>query len=127
MDIIPQLIVNALITGSIYALASSGLALTYGLLRVLNFAHGHLMMSGVYIFYWGHVILGLNILNSALLTLIASSILAIVVFRIFVFPFSRLSIVLTLVTTLALSNILESLVSMTFGVNVKSLTSSSAI
>ena len=43
MEILPQLLVNALIAGSIYALASSGLSLAYGLLRVLNFAHGHLM------------------------------------------------------------------------------------
>ena len=48
LDILPQLLLNALITGSIYALASSGLALTYGLLRILNFAHGHLMMLGAY-------------------------------------------------------------------------------
>ena len=52
MEILPQLLVNALIAGSIYALASSGLSLTYGLLRILNFAHGHFMMVGAYVFYF---------------------------------------------------------------------------
>ena len=55
MDILPQLLVNALIAGSIYALASAGLSLTYGLLRVLNFAHGHFMMLGAYLFYAAYV------------------------------------------------------------------------
>jgi len=51
MEILPQLLVNALISGSIYALAGAGLAITYGLLKILNFAHGHLMMLGAYFFY----------------------------------------------------------------------------
>ena len=125
MDILPQLLLNALITGSIYALASSGLSLTYGLLRILNFAHGHLMMVGVYMFYLANAELGLGICESALFTAATTTALAVVTLRIFILPFSRLSFMLTLVTTLALSNILESLVSMGFGVSVKALSSAS--
>jgi branched-chain amino acid transport system permease protein len=126
MDILPQLLVNALIAGSIYALASSGLALTYGLLRILNFAHGHLMMVVAYIFYYVSFELNCNLLTSALATAIFCIGLAIISFRIFVFPFARFSFILTFVTTLALSNILEAGVSMVFGVNVKSLSAGSA-
>ena len=122
MEILPQLLVNALISGSIYALASSGLALTYGLLRILNFAHGHLMMVGAYTYYFASVQLGTDVVLSALFTVLFIVLLSLVVFEIFILPFTKLSFLLTFVTTLALSTILESLVSMFFGVNVKSLT-----
>ena len=123
MEILPQLLVNALITGSIYALASSGLSLTYGLLRILNFAHGHLMMVGVYMFYLANAELKFGLFASTLFTGVATTLLALLTLRVFILPFSRLSFMLTLVTTLALSNILESLISMGFGVNVKALAS----
>jgi branched-chain amino acid transport system permease protein len=126
MEILPQLLVNALIAGSIYALASSGLSLTYGLLRILNFAHGHLMMVGVYFFYLLSVQMGWNLPESALGTALFSVVLAFVTLKIFVLPFSKYSFILTLVTTLALSNILEALVSIFFGVNVKSLSPGTA-
>ncbi len=126
MEILPQLLVNALITGSIYALASSGLSLTYGLLRILNFAHGHLMMVGVYMFYLASVDLQLGFAASALFTAATTAALAVVTLRVFILPFSRLSFMLTLVTTIALSNILEALISMGFGVNVKALSSSAS-
>ena len=122
MEILPQLLVNALISGSIYALASSGLALTYGLLRILNFAHGHLMMLGAYTYYFASVQLGQGIALSALFTILFIVLISLVIFEIFIRPFTKLSFLLTFVTTLALSTILESLVSMFFGVNVKSLT-----
>lgn len=124
MDILPQLLVNAIIAGSIYALASVGLSLTYGLLRILNFAHGHMMMVGVYFFYLCSQELGFNIWLSGGASLLFAIVFSIIALKVFILPFSRYSFILTFVTTLALSNMLESLVSMIFGVNVKSLGSS---
>ncbi len=126
MEILPQLLVNALIAGSIYALASSGLALTYGLMRILNFAHGHMMMVGVYIFYLFAVLMGYGLMGSAALTILATLLLSMFTLKVFIMPFSRLSFILTLVTTLALSNILEASIAMGFGVNVKSLSPGAA-
>ena len=45
----PQLIVNGLAVGSVLALAAIGLTLTYGILRLSNFAHGDYMTLGAYI------------------------------------------------------------------------------
>ena len=126
MDILPQLLVNALITGSIYALVSSGLALSYGLLKVLNFAHGHIMMVGAYCYYLAYVVLELGIPLSLAFTLLCSIALGALTLGIFIAPFSRFSVLLTFVTTLAFSHILEAIISMTFGVNVKSLDTGSA-
>jgi branched-subunit amino acid ABC-type transport system permease component len=126
MEILPQLLVNALIAGSIYALASSGLSLVYGILRVLNFAHGHLMMCGAYFFYLAYVEYEWSIFPASVVTLVMMLLLAAFCLRVFVLPFSRFSFILTFVTTLALSNILEAAISMYFGVNVKSLSPGSA-
>lgn len=121
MEILPQLLINALIAGSIYALASSGLALTYGLLRILNFAHGHLMMVGAYCFYALLTFANLSIAEAALGTIVFSIAFGSLCLWVFILPFSKYSFLLTFVTTIALSSILEASVSMLFGVNVKSL------
>lgn len=121
MDILPQLIINGLITGSIYALASAGLALSYGLLRVMNFAHGHLMMVGAYLFYLTRIQLELSLATAAAFTTLGTAIVSLISFGIFIRPFSKYSAFLPLVSTLALGTALESIISMLFGVNVKSL------
>lgn len=127
MEILPQLLINALISGSIYALASSGMSLSFGLLKILNFAHGHLMMLGVYLFYYFNSDLSFSIASASIITFALSILVAAFTLKVFVLPFSQFSFILTLVSTLALSNILESAVSMTFGVNVKSLDAGSAM
>jgi branched-chain amino acid transport system permease protein len=48
-----QLLIAALATGSIYALIAVGLNLIYGTMRLLNVAHGDLVMLGAYATYWG--------------------------------------------------------------------------
>jgi len=121
MDILPQLLLNALISGSIYALAAAGIALAYGLLRVMNFAHGHMMMAGAYAFYAAKEMWGWGYLPSGLFGCVFSVVLAFFTLQIFVRPFLDQNVLLPFVTTLALSNMLESAVSMIFGVNVKSL------
>lgn len=126
MEILPQLFVNALISGSIYALAGVGLALAYGLLRVLNFAHGHLMMVGAYLFYFFSVQLGYSLPVSALGTAVGAVIVGWLSLEIFIVPFYRYGPLLTFITSLCLSNILEAGISMLFGVNVKSLTPGAA-
>jgi len=47
-----QLLLAALIAGSIYALVALGLNLIYGTMRLLNVAHGEFLMIGAYVAYW---------------------------------------------------------------------------
>jgi branched-chain amino acid transport system permease protein len=126
LNILPQLLINALIAGSIYAIASAGLSLAYGLLRVLNFAHGHLMMVGVYVFYFLTVEQQLGIVPAAVATAAASVVLGAATYRCAIAPFAKQSFLLTLVATMAVAQFMESVVSMIFGVNVKSLSPGSA-
>lgn len=47
-----QAIVSGLLLGGIYGLVASGLSLIFGVLRIINFAHGAVMMLGMYATYW---------------------------------------------------------------------------
>ena len=63
-----DLLVGGLITGGLYALVALGLNLQYGLMRVLNVAHGEFLMVGGYLTYALHTSLGINPLLTVLLT-----------------------------------------------------------
>lgn len=51
MDIFIQLIINGLLLGGVYAIISIGLTLIFGVVRVVNFAHGEFLMVGMYATY----------------------------------------------------------------------------
>ncbi len=55
-----ELITSGLITGGIYALVALGLNLQYGLMRILNIAHGEFLMIGAFLTWMAHTQLGLN-------------------------------------------------------------------
>ncbi|MBI4241794.1 MAG: branched-chain amino acid ABC transporter permease [Candidatus Rokubacteria bacterium] len=63
-----DLVVGGLITGGLYALVALGLNLQYGLMRVLNVAHGEFLMLGGYLTYTLHTSWGVNPLLTVLVT-----------------------------------------------------------
>lgn len=80
-----------------------------------------MMMTSAYIFLWALNSQGFSYPVAGLVCIAFAIVLGEVVLRFFVEPFTRFSFVLTLVSTLALSNVLEAAVSIAFGVNVKSI------
>jgi len=52
MSIFFQVAIDGLLTGMVYALVASGLSLIWGVMDVLNFAHGEYLMAGMYVSYW---------------------------------------------------------------------------
>lgn len=56
MTVIPQLAVSALLLGGVYALIAVGLTLIFGVMRVVNFAHGEFLMLGMYLAFWAFTI-----------------------------------------------------------------------
>ena len=49
--VLVQVIVGGLLLGAVYALFSSGLTLVWGMMNIVNFAHGDFVMLGMYVAY----------------------------------------------------------------------------
>lgn len=109
-----QLLINALIAGSFAALMASGLALVYGVLGVFNMALGQLALIGGYTTWWASVSLGLPFPLALFLGLLVGGIVTWLTFELFVNPFFRRHRFLPLVTTIALSMILDGIILMVF-------------
>ncbi len=55
-----QLIVQGVLLGGIYGLIALGLSLIFGVMGVINFAHGQIMVMAMYVSYWIFVLLGID-------------------------------------------------------------------
>jgi branched-chain amino acid transport system permease protein len=58
--LILQALFSGLLNGGIYSLVAVGLTLIFGVMRIINFAHGSLMMLGMYVSYWLFVLWGVD-------------------------------------------------------------------
>jgi branched-chain amino acid transport system permease protein len=59
-DIIAQSLVSGILVGALYGLSALGLSLVFGVLKVLNVAHGELLMFGGYAAFWAFQLLGID-------------------------------------------------------------------
>jgi len=63
-----QAAVSGILLGGVYGLVASGLTLIFGVLRIINFAHGAVMMLAMYASYWLYVLYGVDPYASVLIT-----------------------------------------------------------
>ena len=61
MTLLIQQLINGLSLGSIYALIALGYTMVYGILRLINFAHGEVFMVGAYAGYYTATLLGIEL------------------------------------------------------------------
>lgn len=104
---IGQQIVNGLNQGSIYALVAVGLTIVYGILRLINFAHGDLMMVGAYLSLALLVNSALPLGAAVLVPMIVIGAVGILVERLAYRPLRGAPEVAMLITSLAVSSILQ--------------------
>lgn len=76
-----QLLFAALVTGALYALIALGLNLVYGTMRMLNVAHGDLVMLGAYATFWAVSLLGVSPLLAAPVVALGGAGLGIALYR----------------------------------------------
>jgi branched-chain amino acid transport system permease protein len=60
IDALAQLVVSTVLLGGIYALIAVGLTLIFGIMRVVNFAHGEYLMLGMYLAFWAFTLWGVD-------------------------------------------------------------------
>lgn len=56
METFAQSVVSGALTGSLYAMIGVGLTIVFGVMRIINLAHGEMVMLGMYGAFWGHAL-----------------------------------------------------------------------
>jgi branched-chain amino acid transport system permease protein len=84
LDIVfsPQLLFSALVLGALYALIALGLNLVYGTMRLLNIAHGDLVMLGAYAAFWLITLTGISPLAGLPLIAALTALVGMVLYRV---------------------------------------------
>jgi branched-chain amino acid transport system permease protein len=77
-----DLTVAGLITGGMYALVAIGLNLQYGLMRVMNIAHGEFLMVGAYLAWWAYTTTRLSPLLTLPVVFVALFVIGLLVYRV---------------------------------------------
>jgi len=101
--ILLQLIINGLLLGGVYVLISIGLTLIFGVVRVINFAHGELLMISMYISYFAYAMLGLHPYASILISVPFMFIIGMVIDRIIIKPLREAPSYMQIFVTVGLS------------------------
>lgn len=124
MTIFVQSIINGLNQGAIYALIALGYTMVYGILRMINFAHGDFIMVGAYtMFYTAPLMIsyGMPAWMAVFLAVIACTTVGVLVERIAYKPVRNSGSMSVLITALAMSLFLENLAMVLFGGNPKTV------
>src|SRR5208283_4508170 len=109
-----------LVNGSFYALLSLGLAVIFGLLWVVNFAHGAFYMLGAFAAYIGLQLFGVNYWWALILAPLAVGLLGILIERLFLRHLYRLDPLYGLLLTFGVALIAEGIMRDQFGASGKS-------
>ncbi len=110
-----QQLVNGLTLGSTYALVALGFTLVFGILGMINFAHGEIFMLGAYMALLLVTMGKLGIFWSLLGAMLGTAILGMLIERISFRPLRKVSILAPLISTIGLSIFLRSLAQIIFG------------
>jgi branched-chain amino acid transport system permease protein len=110
-----QQLINGVSLGSLYGLIAIGYTMVYGILRLINFAHGDVLMVGCYFAFYAILILSLPWYFSFLISIFLTAVLGIVIDRGAYLPVRKAPRISALITAIGVSFLLENLVLVIFG------------
>ncbi len=116
-------ILNGISLGSVYAIIALGYTMVYGIAKMLNFAHGDIIMVGSYVAFIAINSMGLPIPVSILLSVVVCTVLGMVIERVAYKPLRHASKLAVLITAIGASYFLQNVALLIFGANTKSFTS----
>lgn len=108
-------LLNGLRTGSIYALIALGYTMVYGIAKMINFAHGDIIMVGAYLLYIFGVMLGLPVWLTILLAVLGCALLGIVTEKIAYKPLRNAPPLAVLITAIGVSYFLQNFMQIVMG------------
>ncbi len=116
-------LINGLSLGSIYAVIALGYTLVYGIAKMLNFAHGDVIMIGGYVVFVFMTQMNLNPYLSIIIAIIACTVLGIVIEKVAYKPLRQASSLAVLITAIGVSYFLQNIALLIFGEKPKNFTS----
>ena len=117
-------LLNGISLGSVYAIIALGYTMVYGIAKMLNFAHGDVIMVGAYVTFTAIMSAGLPPLPAVLLSILVCTLLGIAIETVAYRPLLEASSSLAvLITAIGVSYFLQNMVLLIFGANPKSFQS----
>ncbi len=116
-------LLNGISLGSVYAIIALGYTMVYGIAKMLNFAHGDVIMVGSYVAFVAINNMGLPIPIAILLSVVVCTVMGVVIEGIAYRPLRHASKLAVLITAIGVSYFLQNMALLIFGANTKSFTS----
>ena len=113
-------LINGLSLGSIYAIIALGYTMVYGIAKMLNFAHGDVIMIGAYVAFCGLQYWGLPPVIAILVSMAVCTTLGITIEGLAYRPLRQAASLAVLITAIGMSYLLQNLALMIWGANPKS-------
>ncbi len=110
-------LINGISLGSIYAVIALGYTMVYGIAKMLNFAHGDIIMVGGYVAFICMINIGLPAYLSIIIAMLVCTILGVVIERVAYKPLRQASSLAVLITAIGVSYLLQNLALLIFGSN----------
>ncbi|MFC3931798.1 branched-chain amino acid ABC transporter permease [Streptococcus dentapri] len=117
LEQLPQQLVNGIILGSIYALLALGYTMVYGIIKLINFAHGDIFMMGAFIGYYAINGLHMNFWLALILAMVVTALLGVIIEFLAYRPLRNSTRISALITAIGVSFLLEYTMVFFFGSN----------
>ncbi|MCT4403719.1 branched-chain amino acid ABC transporter permease [Leuconostoc falkenbergense] len=120
MTIFIQQVINGLMLGSVYALLALGYTMVYGIIKLINFAHGDIYMLGAYFGYFFIKVLHLNFFIALVLAMAVSAVIGVLIEYIAYRPLRHSPRIAVLISALGISFLLENGMTYLYGSDQRS-------
>ena len=123
MTVFIQYLVNGLSMGSVYAIIALGYTMVYGIAKMLNFAHGDVIMVGAYVSFCATSYLGLPGWVSVILSCVVCTVLGVLIEGLAYKPLRQAGPLAVLITAIGVSYFLQNAAQLLWGATPKNFTS----
>ena len=113
-------LINGLCLGGIYALIALGYTMVYGIAKMLNFAHGDIIMVGAYAVFSTLALMG-NAIPAAIVAIVVCTLLGLLTERVAYRPLRGASPLAVLITAIGVSYLLQSIAQLIYGTKSQSV------
>lgn len=116
-------LIRGISLGSVYSIIALGYTMVYGIAKMLNFAHGDVIMIGGYVIFTILSVMGFPTLVAVFVGIILCTLLGVTIERVAYKPLRSASSLAVLITAIGVSYFLQNLALLIFGADAKSFTS----